>query len=78
MSSVDAPNLETSGRRDGGADRCKPCVSEMSGNIEHMPWYAPLFNESMEIRDGMIDIPSRPGSGFSFNAEAIRRFELVH
>ena len=47
------------------------CVS-----VEHMPWYAPLFNESMQIRDGMIDIPDRPGTGFSFNAEAIRRFEL--
>jgi L-alanine-DL-glutamate epimerase-like enolase superfamily enzyme len=49
------------------------CVS-----VEHMPWYAPLFNESMEIRDGMIDIPVRPGTGFSFNPEAIRRYELGH
>ena len=49
------------------------CVS-----VEHMPWYAPLFNEAMVIRDGMIDIPTRPGTGFSFNAEAIRRFGLVH
>ena len=47
------------------------CVS-----VEHMPWVAALFNESMEIRDGMIDIPDRPGTGFSFNSEAIRRFEL--
>jgi L-alanine-DL-glutamate epimerase-like enolase superfamily enzyme len=41
-----------------------------------MPWFAPLFNESMAIRDGMIDIPQRPGSGFSFNPEAIRRYQL--
>jgi L-alanine-DL-glutamate epimerase-like enolase superfamily enzyme len=47
------------------------CVS-----VEHMPWFAPLFNESMAIRDGMIDIPQRPGSGFSFNPEAIRRYQL--
>jgi L-alanine-DL-glutamate epimerase-like enolase superfamily enzyme len=49
------------------------CIS-----VEHMPWFSPLFNESMEIRDGMITIPDRPGTGFSFNPEAIRRFELNH
>ena len=49
------------------------CIS-----VEHMPWYAPLFNEAMEISDGMIEIPARPGTGFSFNEEAMRRFELVY
>ena len=48
------------------------CIS-----VEHMPWYASLFNESMNIRDGMIDIPDRPGTGFSFNAEAIQRYRLT-
>jgi L-alanine-DL-glutamate epimerase-like enolase superfamily enzyme len=49
------------------------CIS-----VEHMPWFAPLFNESMEIRDGMIEIPDRPGTGFSFDPAAIRRFDLNH
>ena len=49
------------------------CIS-----VEHMPWYAPLFNEAMEINDGMIEIPARPGTGFSFNEEAMRRFEPVY
>jgi L-alanine-DL-glutamate epimerase-like enolase superfamily enzyme len=49
------------------------CVS-----VEHMPWFASLFNESMEIRDGMIDLPQRPGTGFSFDPEAIRRYRLAH
>ena len=48
------------------------CIS-----VEHMPWCAPLFNESMVIRDGMIDIPQRPGTGFSFDPEAIRRYQLA-
>jgi L-alanine-DL-glutamate epimerase-like enolase superfamily enzyme len=48
------------------------CVS-----VEHMPWFAPLFNESMEIRDGMIDIPQRPGTGFSFDPEAVARYQLA-
>lgn len=45
------------------------CVS-----VEHMPWFAPLFNEAMELREGMIDLPDRPGTGFSLNPEAIRRY----
>jgi L-alanine-DL-glutamate epimerase-like enolase superfamily enzyme len=49
------------------------CIS-----VEHMPWVAPLFRESMDIRDGMIEIPDRPGTGFSFDAEAIRRFALAN
>jgi L-alanine-DL-glutamate epimerase-like enolase superfamily enzyme len=48
------------------------CVS-----VEHMPWFAPLFNEPLVISDGMIDVPQRPGTGFSFNSEAMRRFELA-
>ncbi len=45
------------------------CIS-----VEHMPWNAPLFNEPMEIADGKILIPSRPGSGFTFDRDAIKRF----
>lgn len=47
------------------------CIS-----VEHMPWYAPLFNEPMQIRDGFIEIPQRAGTGFSFNQDAIRHFAL--
>lgn len=47
------------------------CIS-----VEHMPWFAPLFNESMHIEHGMIEIPDRPGTGFSFDHEAIRSFDL--
>jgi L-alanine-DL-glutamate epimerase-like enolase superfamily enzyme len=47
------------------------CIS-----VEHMPWNARLFNESMEIRDGFIDLPSRPGTGFSFDKRAIKRFSV--
>ena len=48
------------------------CIS-----VEHMPWYAPLFNESVEIHDGYIDIPERPGTGFSFDVDALRHFDLT-
>ncbi len=48
------------------------CIS-----VEHMPWYAPLFNEQMAIEDGMIAIPDRPGCGFTFSEEAVKRFRLT-
>ncbi len=47
------------------------CIS-----VEHMPWNAPLFNEEMEIADGKILIPSRPGIGFTFDRDAIKRFSV--
>ena len=53
------------------------CIAGSEANcisVEHMPWNAPLFNESMELKDGMISIPERPGTGFSFDKMAITRF----
>jgi L-alanine-DL-glutamate epimerase-like enolase superfamily enzyme len=45
------------------------CIS-----VEHMPWFAALFNESIEIEHGEIVIPQRPGTGFSFNKDAIQHY----
>lgn len=47
------------------------CIS-----VEHIPWFAPLFNETMTIHDGVIDIPQTPGTGFSFNEANLKRFAL--
>ena len=48
------------------------CIS-----VEHMPWYAELFNEKIELIDGHITIPERTGIGFTFNRSAIKR-RLIH
>ncbi|NND83229.1 MAG: mandelate racemase/muconate lactonizing enzyme family protein [Gammaproteobacteria bacterium] len=45
------------------------CIS-----VEHMPWLGVMFNESMEMRDGEIIIPQRPGTGFTFNWDALDEF----
>lgn len=37
------------------------CVS-----VEHVDWFQPLFNESLELVDGQLVIPDRPGTGFTF------------
>ncbi|MEM7091948.1 MAG: mandelate racemase/muconate lactonizing enzyme family protein [Actinomycetota bacterium] len=35
-------------------------------SVEHCDWFAPLFNESMELRGGKLVVPERPGTGFTF------------
>ncbi len=47
------------------------CIS-----IEHMPWFSPLFNQPVEIDDGFIQVPGRPGSGFTFNPPTIETYKL--
>ena len=47
------------------------CVS-----VEHMPWFCPLFNEPMEITEGYLCVPERPGIGFTFDQSAITHFKL--
>ena len=43
---------------------------------EHMPWFAPLFREAMEMVDGDLLIPDRPGLGFSFDEAAVDRYAI--
>lgn len=42
--------------------------------LEHMPWFGGLFREKLEMRDGMIVVPERPGFGFTFDLDAIERY----
>ena len=37
------------------------CIS-----VEHIDWFQPLFNESLELEGGQLVIPNRPGTGFTF------------
>ncbi|MBS1254630.1 MAG: D-galactarolactone cycloisomerase [Deltaproteobacteria bacterium] len=55
------------------------CIAASSPNcisVEHMPWFSALFCESMEIKDGMLEIPDRPGIGFTFDADSVKRFRM--
>lgn len=35
--------------------------------VEHFEWLNPLFNERLEIRDGRMIVPDRPGLGFTLS-----------
>jgi L-talarate/galactarate dehydratase len=37
--------------------------------VEHFEWLNPLFNERIEIRDGRIWVPDRPGLGFTLSEQ---------
>jgi L-alanine-DL-glutamate epimerase-like enolase superfamily enzyme len=41
--------------------------------LEYMPWFSKLYNEELEFRDGNAIVPERPGWGFTFNQEYVRR-----
>ena len=43
--------------------------------LEHMPWFEPIYRERIELdANGHAVVPDRPGWGFSFDPDAIRRF----
>lgn len=42
---------------------------------EHMHWFSLLFNESMMMNHGMLQIPDRPGLGFTLNEDHLNQFE---
>ena len=43
---------------------------------EHMPWFETLFQERIEMVDGDLLIPDRPGMGFRFDPDAVERYAL--
>ena len=38
--------------------------------VEHFDWLEPLFNEHLEIKDGRMLVPTRPGLGVSLSEQA--------
>lgn len=39
--------------------------------VEHVEWLEPLFNERLELKDGRMLVPTRPGLGLSLSAQAL-------
>ncbi len=44
--------------------------------VEYMPYFSPLYREKIELRDGKLVLPKRPGIGFTFDPDVIRRFGI--
>ncbi|NYT36731.1 mandelate racemase/muconate lactonizing enzyme family protein [Allopusillimonas soli] len=44
---------------------------------EHMPWFSALFKEKLAIEDdGTVLMPDRPGTGFSFDWDALESYQV--
>ena len=39
--------------------------------VEHFEWLEPAFNERLEIRDGYMLVPDRPGLGFTLHDQVL-------
>ena len=39
--------------------------------LEHFEWLGPMFNEQLDLRDGRMWVPDRPGLGFTLSAQAL-------
>ena len=39
--------------------------------LEHFEWLGPLFNEPLQLKNGRMFVPDRPGLGFSLSKQAI-------
>jgi L-alanine-DL-glutamate epimerase-like enolase superfamily enzyme len=52
------------------------CGAMKSGPIEYMPWVAGAFAEPIQIKDGQMLPPQKPGLGLEIPEEIIRRFRV--
>jgi L-alanine-DL-glutamate epimerase-like enolase superfamily enzyme len=41
-----------------------------------MPWFSVLYREDLEFIDGDLMVPDRPGLGFSFDPEALEKYQV--
>jgi L-alanine-DL-glutamate epimerase-like enolase superfamily enzyme len=53
------------------AGSCSNCIS-----VEHMPWFGRLFNESMVLEDGKLNMPLGHGLGFTFNKDLLKHYAI--
>lgn len=43
--------------------------------LEYMPWFSPLYHETLVFRDGNAIAPERPGWGFTINDDYLRSLQ---
>jgi L-alanine-DL-glutamate epimerase-like enolase superfamily enzyme len=43
------------------------CACPHESRVEHIEWLEPAFEERLELRDGRMVLPGRPGLGFTLS-----------
>jgi L-alanine-DL-glutamate epimerase-like enolase superfamily enzyme len=41
-----------------------------------MDWWQALFEESLQLKEGQVLLPDRPGIGLGVNRKALERFRI--
>jgi L-alanine-DL-glutamate epimerase-like enolase superfamily enzyme len=54
------------------------CAYPHEAWVEHIEWLEPAFNERLEIRNGRMLLPDRPGLGFTLSEQASTWREGIH
>jgi len=54
-------------------DTCTPNFLIQEMIVRHLPTYRNILTEPLELHDGYLEIPTRPGIGFELNEEFIAR-----
>lgn len=52
-------------------------ASPTAALLEYMPWAQPLLAEKMEIHQGLIEVPARPGLGLVFDDAQVERYVVA-
>src|ERR1700730_15154507 len=45
--------------------------------LEYMDWATPIVTEPIQVKDGHLLIPDRPGSGITWNEDAVKRYAIA-
>src|ERR1700687_904098 len=45
--------------------------------LEYMDWATPIVTEPIQVKDGHLLVPDRPGSGISWNEDAVKRYAIA-
>ena len=45
--------------------------------LEYIDWAAPILAEPLTIVDGMAQVPERPGTGVSWDEDAVKRYSIA-
>jgi mandelate racemase len=53
------------------------CVSPTSHWLEYVDWASPVLAEPLVVVNGMVTPPNRPGTGLSWNREAVARYRVT-
>jgi mandelate racemase len=45
--------------------------------LEYVDWATPILAEPIQVKDGYVLIPNRPGSGMTWNEDAVKRYAVA-